>query len=84
MNQLSRINPEASGNLEQIVQVQIAPSALDLAEKRPMDATAMCQGFLAQALRLAAGPDPGAQGGGGRRDRFCHGRARTYRPTVCV
>ncbi|HEV7944022.1 MAG TPA: hypothetical protein VGP17_14630 [Solirubrobacteraceae bacterium] len=49
LHQLARVDIEALGDLEQVMQVEIAATALNLTEERPMDIAAGRQCFLAQA-----------------------------------
>lgn len=65
LNQLGWIDAQAGGQLEEVVQVQVATAPLDLAEERPMDAAAGGQGFLAEALGLSLGTDSFAEDAGG-------------------
>jgi hypothetical protein len=54
LNQLGRINAQAGRKLEQIMQAQVAPPALDLSEERPMHPGLVSQGFLAEPQSFAA------------------------------
>lgn len=49
MNELAGIDAEASRDLEQVMEAQVAPAPIDLAQERPVDAGLMGQGFLAEA-----------------------------------
>ncbi len=66
LHELGRIDAETPGDLEQIVQTDVAASALDLTQERPVDIAAMGQGFLTEIQGLAAFSDSLAKGAGGR------------------
>jgi hypothetical protein len=65
LHQLARVHAESCGNLEQVVQAEIAPSALNLAQERPVDVAAFGECFLAEAQSIALIADALAQETGG-------------------
>ena len=62
LNELAGIDVQASRQLEQVVEVQVAPAALDLAKECPVDAATGGEGFLAEALGLSLATDSFAKG----------------------
>lgn len=71
-NELGGIGPEASRNLQQVVEVQVAAASLDLTEEGPVDPALMSQGLLAEAEGFSVCSDTLAESAGGRRDRVSH------------
>jgi hypothetical protein len=45
---LARIDVESAGELEQIVEREVAPAALDLTDECPVKVSAICERLLAQ------------------------------------
>jgi hypothetical protein len=84
LHQLGRVDAETLGNLKQIVQVEVAPSPLDLTEEGPVDAASGRQGFLAQALSLTMCADPLAEDLCRWGDWLGHGKPSPYVPTIYV
>jgi hypothetical protein len=80
LHQLAGINAQAGSNLEQIVQAEVAPTALDLAEERPVDTALSGQGFLAQAEGFSVCADSFAKGSRGGGDWLWHDGANPIRP----
>jgi hypothetical protein len=64
LDEIAGIDTEALGDLEQVVQTQVASATLDLAEKGPVDTSLRREGFLAEAESLPPGTDSFAEGFG--------------------
>jgi len=62
-NQLARINTESAGQLEDVVERDVAPTSLDLADKGPVETTGVGQCFLTLAQLMTASPDTFTEGG---------------------
>lgn len=54
MHELPRVDLEPVRDLQQVVEAQVSPSALDLAEERPVDAALFRERFLAESECFAA------------------------------
>jgi hypothetical protein len=65
LDELRGIEVESSGQLEQVVQAEVALAALDLADKCPVQASAISERFLAQTELAAVGLDPLTKGSSG-------------------
>ncbi len=65
------------------MQAQVAPAALHLADERPVNAAAVSQGLLTQALGVTLGPNPFAEDLGGKGQRLGHAITPSG-PTVYV
>lgn len=56
-HQLARIYPQPLGDLQDVVQRDVASAAFDLADEGPVQAAGISQLFLTFAQLVAAGPD---------------------------
>jgi hypothetical protein len=68
LHELAGIDAESVGDLEQVVQVEVAPAALDLAQEGPVDTAPCGQGFLAESQGFAVRTDALAEGLSCRRE----------------
>ena len=80
LNQLTWIDTEAGGDLEQVMEAQVAPASLDLPQERPVDAATGSQGFLAEALGLSPAADALAKACGSWGDWLWHCQRNPIRP----
>ena len=69
VHQLTGIDAEGAGDAQNVMQGEVAPSALDLAEVRPMDVAGGSQLFLGQATLLPESAHTSAKLSGSARDR---------------
>ncbi len=65
MDQGGRVDVEAVGKLEEIAEAQVALTALDLTDERPVKAAPSGQTLLTEAKVFAAGTHAPAEFGGG-------------------
>lgn len=72
-HQIAGIHVEASGQLEQVVEADVALASLYLADERPVRTASIRKCFLADAQRFTVGPDPLTQGARSCRYRRRHG-----------
>ena len=82
-DELAGVDVEAGCELQQVVEVEVALAALDLAEEGPVDAAFGGEGFLAESERVAVSPDAFAELLRRRRDRWRHRRS-PYVPSFGV
>lgn len=68
-HELTWIHTEPFGDLDDVVQRDVALAALDLADVRPMQVAPLCQTFLAETLLSPEGAHTGAELGSGRGQR---------------
>lgn len=80
MHQFARIDAQASRQLEQIVEVEVASAALDLTKESSVNTAASRQGFLTEAQGFAASTDAFAKNAGGRGDWLWHSRPNPICP----
>jgi hypothetical protein len=73
------VDAEAGGDLEEVVEVEVALSSLDLAEECPVDAGLGGEGLLAEAEGFALGADALSEVAGGGGEGFGH-RPKLIRP----
>ena len=84
-DQLRWIDAEAGGDLEEVVEAEVALAALDLAEKGPVDVDLPGESLLAEAESLTADPHASTEFGRGWGDRGGHAaRVSTYVPCADV
>lgn len=72
MHQLAGIDAETASQLEQVVQIEVALTALDLAQERPMDADLMGHRLLTKPKGMASVADSLAEDLGGWGEWLCH------------
>jgi hypothetical protein len=58
VDELTWIGAQASCDLQQVMQADVAPTPLDLTHKGPMEARPISQAFLTDTERIAASLDP--------------------------
>jgi len=79
LHELGRINAESSGELQEVVEVEVALTALHLTEKGPVDADLMRHRLLRKTENVAAVADPFAEDLRGWREWAGH-TAKPIRP----
>lgn len=65
LHQLAGIDAETSGQLEQVMEVEVAPSTLDLSEEGPVDADLVGHRLLTEAENVPTVADSLAKDLGG-------------------
>jgi len=85
LHELGGVNVEAGGDLQEVVEAEVALAALDLADEGPVQVGAVGEGFLAYAEAAPVALDALAEGAGGWGDGLGHGlHASPYVPSLHV
>src|SRR3984885_252726 len=73
VHELGRVDSQAPGDLQQVVQAEVAPAALDLPEERPMDGAPVGQRLLTEPEAFAPLAHAAAEQARGIGERLGHG-----------
>src|SRR5438132_11215179 len=82
VDKIARVYAQGSRQLQNVVQRQVAPAALDLADEGPVQASGRAEGFLAEAKLLAAGAYALTEDGRRSGQRLGWSRHSAYSPYV--